>query len=95
VTEDLRKEDLFVATGEAAESTDEPAAVPAGPRRQVPEERRLDALETSLESLGNMVRRELVMLRKALLDAQKVRSTEIPLVGEAQRGKSRASGDKE
>lgn len=97
VAEDLKQEDLFVAPEESAAVRDQaPRAVAAGQNsRQVPEERRIDALETSLESLGNMVRRELVMLRKALLDTQKVRSTEIPVLGEAQLGKSRASGEKD
>lgn len=94
VTEDLRREDLFSAVDEPESPTSVATAIPRDDRR-APADGRLDALETSLESLGNMVRRELVMLRKALLDAQKVRSTDVSVVVDATRGKNRASGDQD
>ena len=73
VTNDLDQEDLLISD-EAPEDKDgqsAPVAVlhrgtasgPAGAKR-------LDAIEDSLESLGDIVRRQLVMLRKAIVDTK-------------------------
>ncbi len=73
VTNDLDQEDLLIA--------DEPPEVKDGQTAQVAVLRRgaattttgakrLDAIEDSLESLGSIVRRELVMLRKAIVDTK-------------------------
>lgn len=73
VTNDLDQEDLLISD-EAPEAQDGPSAQVAVLRRgsatSTTGAKRLDAIEDSLESLGSIVRRELVMLRKAIVDTK-------------------------
>jgi len=73
VTNDLDQEDLLISD-EAREAKDGPSAQVAvlhrGSATSTTGAKRLDAIEDSLESLGNIVRRELVMLRKAIVDTK-------------------------
>ncbi|MGH8570067.1 MAG: XrtA/PEP-CTERM system-associated ATPase, partial [Gammaproteobacteria bacterium] len=71
VTNDLDQEDLLISD-EAPEAKDGQSAQVAVLHRGTGANgaKRLDAIEDSLESLGSIVRRELVMLRKAIVDTK-------------------------
>ena len=73
VTNDLDQEDLLISD-EAPEAQDGQSAPVAvlhrGTASGTAGAKRLDAIEDSLESLGHIVRRELVMLRKAIVDTK-------------------------
>jgi hypothetical protein len=73
VTNDLDQEDLLISD-EASEAKDGQSAPVAvlhrGAASGTAGAKRLDAIEDSLESLGNIVRRELVTLRKAIVDTK-------------------------
>ena len=73
VTNDLDQEDLLISD-EAPEAKDgqsgQVAVLHRGTAPGTAGAKRLDAIEDSLESLGNIVRRELVMLRKAIVDTK-------------------------
>ncbi|MGH8533298.1 MAG: XrtA/PEP-CTERM system-associated ATPase, partial [Gammaproteobacteria bacterium] len=98
VTDDLSQEDLLV-TGD-----DQSAREVTGDARMLPlrsglgnanEEGRIAVLETSLETLGSMVKRELSMLRKAIVDTQKSRLTTDPIPMETRLQKVQTGAEKE
>ncbi|MGH8584164.1 MAG: XrtA/PEP-CTERM system-associated ATPase [Gammaproteobacteria bacterium] len=85
VSNDLRKEDLSGVTDERQGVTyvnPGAARVPGPGAREegtVPGgNERIDALQSSLESLGHLVKRELIMLRKAVLGPQSVPDKDDP-----------------
>ncbi|MFH0344091.1 MAG: hypothetical protein ACHBNF_18660, partial [Chromatiales bacterium] len=98
VTDDLGQEDLLMtADDQSAPASKEDA-------RMLPlrsdlgnanEEGRIAVLETSLESLGSMVKRELSMLRKALLDTQKRRLKADPVLIETRLQKVQTGAENE
>lgn len=84
VSNDLRKEDLFNMTDERQSVTyvNPPVArAPGSAARDgtVPDSHeRIDALQSSLESLGHLVKREIIMLRKAVLGPRPVTDKDDP-----------------
>ena len=98
VTDDLAQEDLLMG------ADDQPAREVTGDARALPlrsdlgnanEEGRIAVLETSLETLGSMVKRELSMLRKVILDTQKSRLKTDPVPIETRLQKVQAGAEKE
>ncbi|MGH8509446.1 MAG: XrtA/PEP-CTERM system-associated ATPase [Gammaproteobacteria bacterium] len=97
VTDDLRQEDLMGADDQSArDATGDARVSPLRPNLgDANEEGRIAVLETSLETLGSMVKRELSMLRKAILDNQSSRLKTDSIPVETRLPKAQKGAEKE
>ncbi|MGH8554920.1 MAG: hypothetical protein ACREUD_05035, partial [Gammaproteobacteria bacterium] len=95
VTDDLSQEDLLMgADDQSAREVTGDARVLAlrSDLGNANEEGRIAVLETSLQTLGSMVKRELSMLRKAILDTQtsRLKTDPVPMETRLQKVQTRA-----
>lgn len=98
VTDDLGQEDLLMTTDDqsAREVKEDARVLPLrSDLGNASEEGRIAVLETSLETLGSMVKRELSMLRNVILDTQKSRLKTDPVPMETRLPKFQAGAEKE